>query len=136
MSRAATEDDSVYRLYYDFTQSVARLQGHQVTPDRTMIKADGQDLSHIAIQLYDEDGKPVQTDDKELTVTVEGDGRFLGIDNGDLRRKNSFSGNRLKTYFGKALVVVQSLRKAGTMTVSVEMEGKATPYVVTIQSAR
>ena len=82
-------------------------------------------MSHIAIQLYDEDGKPVQTDDKELTVTVEGDGRFLGIDNGDLRRKNSFSGNRLKTYFGKALVVVQSLRKAGTMTVSVEMEGKS-----------
>lgn len=107
-----------------------------LTPDRTMIKADGQDLSHIAIQLYDEDGKPVQTDDKELTVTVEGDGRFLGIDNGDLRRKNSFSGNRLKTYFGKALVVVQSLRKAGTMTVSVKMEGKATPYVVTIQSVR
>ena len=30
VSRAATEDDSVYRLYYDFTQSVARLQGHQV----------------------------------------------------------------------------------------------------------
>ena len=30
VSRAATEDDSVYRLYYDFTQSVARLQVHQV----------------------------------------------------------------------------------------------------------
>ena len=30
VSRAATADDSVYRLYYDFTQSVARLQGHQV----------------------------------------------------------------------------------------------------------
>ena len=29
VSRAATEDDSVYRLYYDFTQSVARLQRHQ-----------------------------------------------------------------------------------------------------------
>ena len=30
VSRAATEDDSVYRLYYDFTQAVARVQGHQV----------------------------------------------------------------------------------------------------------
>ena len=28
-SEAATEDDSVYRLYYDFTQPVSRLQGHQ-----------------------------------------------------------------------------------------------------------
>ena len=29
-SLAATEEDSVYRLYYDFKQPVARLQGHQI----------------------------------------------------------------------------------------------------------
>ena len=30
VSRASTEDDSVYRLYYDFKQRVDRLQGHQI----------------------------------------------------------------------------------------------------------
>ena len=29
-SEASTEEDSVYRLYYDFTQNLSRLQGHQV----------------------------------------------------------------------------------------------------------
>ena len=29
-SAAATEEDSVYRLYYDFSQALSRLQGHQV----------------------------------------------------------------------------------------------------------
>ena len=29
-SLAATEEDSVYRLYYDFEQSLSRLQGHQI----------------------------------------------------------------------------------------------------------
>ena len=29
-SRAAGEEDSVYRLYYDFTQPVSKLQGHQI----------------------------------------------------------------------------------------------------------
>ena len=29
-SEAATEEDSVYRLYYDFTQNLSRIQGHQV----------------------------------------------------------------------------------------------------------
>ena len=29
-SEAATEDDSVYRLYYDFTTALTRLQGHQI----------------------------------------------------------------------------------------------------------
>ena len=27
---ATTEEDSVYRLYYDFEQSLSRLQGHQI----------------------------------------------------------------------------------------------------------
>ncbi len=30
VSKAATEEDSVYRLYYDFKQPVAKLQGHQI----------------------------------------------------------------------------------------------------------
>ena len=30
VSKAATEEDSVYRLYYDFSQPVSRLQGHQI----------------------------------------------------------------------------------------------------------
>ncbi len=29
-SRAATEEDSVYRLYYDFNQALPKLQGHQI----------------------------------------------------------------------------------------------------------
>ena len=29
-AQAATEEDSVYRLYYDFTQPISRLQGHQI----------------------------------------------------------------------------------------------------------
>ena len=29
-STAATEEDSVYRLYYEFTQAISKLQGHQV----------------------------------------------------------------------------------------------------------
>ena len=29
-SEAATEDDSVYRLYYDFRQALSKLQGHQI----------------------------------------------------------------------------------------------------------
>lgn len=98
------------------------------------LKADGQDLSHISVHLEDEDGNPVQTDDRMLTVTVEGEGRFMGIDNGDLRREKTFAVSELKTYFGKALIVVQSTRRAGSMQVKVRMEGVDEPYIVEIRS--
>lgn len=106
----------------------------RLLPDRVVMKADGQDLSHITVQLYDEDGLPVQTDNRKLKVTVEGDGRFLGIDNGDLRREGSFTGNELSTYFGKALIIVQSTRKAGSIRVRVDMEGVWEPYYMTLTS--
>lgn len=103
-------------------------------PDRTEIKADGQDLSHITVKLLDIDGNPVQIDDKMLTVTVEGEGKFLGIDNGNLRREDSFAGNKLSTLYGKALIIVQATRKPGNIRVKVEMEGTQEPVYVNIHS--
>lgn len=102
--------------------------------DRTTLKADGQDLSHIAVHLEDEEGNLVQTDDRTLTVTLAGDGKFKALDNGDLRRQEPFGGTELKTYFGKALIVVQSLRKAGTIRVNVQVEGIDAPFLVEINS--
>jgi beta-galactosidase len=103
-----------------------------LTPDRSTLIIDGQDLSHIAIHLEDEDGNIVQTDDRILTVTVEGEGKFLGLDTGDLRREESFAGNQLKTYFGRALAIVRSNRKPGQITVNVTMEGSDEIYSVII----
>lgn len=86
-----------------------------IIPDRTILRADGEDICHIAIHLEDEDGNLVQTDDRKLTVTVDGEGKFLALDNGDVRRlkHDRFWTKELDTYFGKALIVVQSTRKAG-----------------------
>lgn len=103
-----------------------------VTADRKELKADGQDLSHLTIELFDKDGIPVQTDDRLVTVSIEGEGKFLGIDNGDLRREKSFQGNKLKTYFGKALTIVQSNRKAGTLKVRIDIQGIQQPYYTDI----
>ena len=101
-----------------------------LTPDRTTLKADGQDLSHITVELRDKDGNFVQTDDRRVTVTVEGEGRLRGVDNGDVRRDKCAVTNSLDTYFGRALIVVQSTRKAGKIRVNVSVEGVDTPYTV------
>ena len=47
-SVAATEDDSVYRLYYDFTQKVSRLQGHQVL---AINRGEKEKLLKVSLQL-------------------------------------------------------------------------------------
>ncbi len=47
-SEAAGEEDSVYRLYYDFTQSLSRLQGHQVL---AINRGEKEKLLRVSVEL-------------------------------------------------------------------------------------
>jgi beta-galactosidase len=91
----------------------------RLSADRMQINADGQDLSHITIELIDDKGNVVPDSDQKITVEVTGNGRLLGLDNGDLRSESFFSVNPLKTYFGRALATVQSGRSKGEIQVKV-----------------
>jgi beta-galactosidase len=54
-----------------------------LTPDRSIIKADGEDLSVIAVQANDSNGRSAPTASNEITFGLEGPGRIIGVGNGD-----------------------------------------------------
>ena len=47
-SEAATEEDSVYRLYYDFSQSIGKLQGHQIL---AINRGEKEDKLRVSVEL-------------------------------------------------------------------------------------
>ena len=47
-AKAATEDDSVYRLYYDFSQRIGRLQGHQIL---ALNRGDKEGFLKVSVEL-------------------------------------------------------------------------------------
>ena len=47
-SEAATEEDSVYRLYYDFSQSIGKLQGHQIL---AINRGEKEDKLKVSVEL-------------------------------------------------------------------------------------
>ena len=47
-SEAATEEDSVYRLYYDFSQSIGKLQGHQIL---AVNRGEKEDKLKVSVEL-------------------------------------------------------------------------------------
>jgi beta-galactosidase len=107
--------------YFELNTS-GKPAGIALSADRGCLKADGQDLSHITIHLIDNKGILVPNADLLITIEVTGNGLLKGVDNGDLRRKDSNDGNRIKTYFGKALAVVQSLQTEGDILIRVTCE--------------
>ncbi len=92
-------------------------------PDREMIKADGQDVSLVKVQLLDENGILVPDADVVIHFDVEGNGRLIGLDNGDLRNHTPFKSKTRETYWGKALAVIQSDRVKGNIFVTAKSDG-------------
>ncbi len=95
----------------------------RLTADRQTIKADGKDLSFITVEALDADGNPVPVADNLIEFLVEGDGTIVGTDNGDPTDSNSLKKPVRKLFSGKALAVVQSDKKAGTITLKAKSEG-------------
>lgn len=114
--------DTDGRSYVETTKSANRLA---VSSDRAKITADGKDLSYITIDVTDSDGKFVNGAEPEITVSVEGAGKLLALDNGVQNDVTSHSEPVRKAGKGKLLAIVQSTEEAGSFTVAASAPGYA-----------
>ncbi len=55
----------------------------QLTPDRAAIKADGEDVSVVTLQVNDAQGRMVPVAGNEITFGIQGPGKIIGVGNGD-----------------------------------------------------
>jgi len=90
-------------------------------------------VSHIRLTLVDKDGLIQQMQPKQFRVEVEGPIRLLGVETGDMRRKDSWRTTELTTYFGEGLIRLQSTEKTGTARILVYVEGFEKPFTKDIQ---
>ena len=89
----------------------------RLTPDRTEISADGEDLCIFRVEALDKAGRPVPTADVPILFKVKGEGALIGVGNGDPNCQESDKEPKRSLFNGLAQVIVQSTRKAGTITV-------------------
>ncbi len=105
----------------------------RLTPDRTSISADGKDLSFVTVEVLDADGNPVPNVANNIEFTVSGNGKLVGVDNGDPTSHVSLKGSEMKIFNGKCLAVIQSGAKAGSIALKATSDG-LTEASVTIQA--
>lgn len=101
----------------------------RLTPDRTTISANGQDLSFVAIEVVDEEGRWQPNADPQIKFSISGPGIIAGLDNGDFNNEDPYQGDRRKAYQGRALVVVRSTHDAGEIKL-----GAAAPGLPTVST--
>ncbi len=80
----------------------------KIESDKLSINSDGYDLANVEITLLDKDGVKVVDQDQEIVVKLGGDVKIVGIDNGSDKFVGDHQADRITTYNGRALVVLQS----------------------------
>ena len=104
-----------------------------LTADRKEISADGEDVAMFAVEVQDAEGRPVPTADNEVSFRLSGEGRVMGVGNGDPTNHEPDTASSRKAFCGLCIAVVQASKTAGGITVEASSPGLA-PSNVTISS--
>ena len=97
----------------------------RLTTDRTILTADGEDLTPIEVDVVDAQGRIVPTADNLVTFSVKGAGTIAGVGNGDPGDHDPDKGTRRKAFNGKCLVIVGATEKAGGIGLTATAPGLA-----------
>ncbi len=92
-------------------------------PDKMILAADGQDLVFIEVNGLDSEGNSVKNANNQVSVSVSGEGRLVGIDNGDSTDYAEFKGNSKRLFHGKLLLIIASTQQAGDIQITIESDG-------------
>ena len=98
----------------------------QLTADRSVIQADGDDLSFVTVRIEDAAGNLCPLADNSVSFRVSGAGKIAAVDNGNAATVEPFQSDRRKAFNGLALLIVRSSpEEAGPIRVEATGEGLA-----------
>lgn len=101
--------------------------------DRTVLTADGNDLSFITAKILDNKGTLAPFADSMVHFALSGEGKIVGVDNGSEVSMEPFNADHRMAYHGMCLVVVQTSAKGGKISLNATAENLK-PASVTLES--
>ncbi len=130
--RVAYEPGTVEAVSYDASgketgrTSLVSAAGNtvlRVIPEKPALKADGQDLCFLRIELTGENGVIRSASDRQLKVEVTGAGTLQAFGSARPNMKEDFISGTHTTFLGQALAVVRAGTEKGEIRVRVSGEG-------------
>ncbi|MGN8644859.1 glycoside hydrolase family 2 TIM barrel-domain containing protein [Gracilibacillus sp. HCP3S3_G5_1] len=97
--------------------------------DDQELKADGQDITHIDIQIIDENGNPVYHADNQIDLFIDGPGEIIGLENGNIQDTQTYNTSYRKAYHGKLVAFVRASTEEGMIIINIKSEGLDTAHL-------
>jgi beta-galactosidase len=112
-----------------FIQTAGDIKTIKLTPDRKDIKANGQDLSYITVELVDVNGVRNPKSENLITFGIEGEGSIVAVGNANPVSIESFQQPLRKAWRGRCMVVVKSDEKPGTIKLTASVDGLPSSFI-------
>ncbi|MCO6024361.1 DUF4982 domain-containing protein [Prevotella cerevisiae] len=90
----------------------------RLTTDRMKLLANGKSLAFVTVEVVDKDGNLCPNAENEIYFDVDGAATIAGVDNGSEFSMERFKDNKRKAFFGKCLVVLESAKTPGQVTLT------------------
>ncbi len=101
-----------YRNGQVIAESVVKTAGApaqiRLTPDRSTLRADGDDLSFVLVEVLDKEGNLCPLADNLIQFSVSGPAEIAGLDNGDPVSLASFQASEGKVFYGKSMLILRT----------------------------
>jgi beta-galactosidase len=91
--------------------------------DGRRIKADGEDLAYVTVNIVDKDGNICPFADNQVTFEVSGNGIFKVCANGNPRCIEPFAGPSMQAFNGKLTAIVQGTKPASKLYLNASAPG-------------
>ena len=95
----------------------------ELVADRSVIDANGKDLSFVTVKVVDKEGNLCPLADNEISFKVKGAGTYRAGANGNPASLESFQTPKMKVFSGMMTAIVQSTEKAGKITLEATGKG-------------
>ena len=92
----------------------------RLTADKSMLKADGQDLVYITVEVVDAQGRVCPDAAISCEAFVQGQGRLMAFATADLQDREPKTSSHVTTWKGRALLVVRSGKSKGKAQVKIK----------------
>jgi beta-galactosidase len=99
-------------------QTAGKTTAIRLSPDRTVIRADEQDLSYVTVELTDASGVKNPKEERLVKFGIEGEGTIVGVGNANPVSMESCRLPQRKAWQGRCLVIVKSTGKPGVTTLT------------------
>lgn len=126
---AVAKDENGQEIARDVVKTANEAKAIDLSADRQVIEADGYDLSYITVDIVDENGTLVPDASNLVNFEVSGNGVIVGVDNGNAASVERYKDNKREAFNGKALVIVQSTKNAGSFTLTATSNGLSTDTI-------